>query len=344
MYSFQLESSSVDLAGKSTSCAGVQASGGPSVRLDPVQSVQHTQLQGYRLQLTPAQRPDRHSRGMGSISARHRMLGGGVRRPGIPQNLGHRLCRSAPAAVILPWCQQEAFAVANLFTQTHAGAVFNLATIVVFILGLFITLVINRWWSIRTARAPQTLPTSSCPATLTVSPHHPAHTRACRRRQARVCFVRPDHHGRSQHPRRPRLQKPAGHGRPQGARPPHQPRAHPRLHLRRRSQPCLCSAPHHQVRPLLCFHSRPTHCHTPAAHTCQACMPGSPPTTVTRDRRPVLSRPPARSSCRKPPVVAGAGEVCVVTTGVRRGDSTPARGSIDDLDLPQSTRHMIRPA
>lgn len=32
-----------------------------------------------------------------------------------------------------------------------AGAVFNLATVVVFILGLFISLVINRWWSIRTA-------------------------------------------------------------------------------------------------------------------------------------------------------------------------------------------------
>jgi hypothetical protein len=30
--------------------------------------------------------------------------------------------------------------------------VFNVALIVVFILGLFITLVINRWWSIRTAR------------------------------------------------------------------------------------------------------------------------------------------------------------------------------------------------
>ena len=37
----------------------------------------------------------------------------------------------------------------------RAGAVFNLATVVVFFLGLFITLVINRWWSIRTARAPR---------------------------------------------------------------------------------------------------------------------------------------------------------------------------------------------
>lgn len=35
-----------------------------------------------------------------------------------------------------------------------AGSVFNMATIVVFILGLFISLVINRWWSIRSARTP----------------------------------------------------------------------------------------------------------------------------------------------------------------------------------------------
>lgn len=63
-----------------------------------------------------------------------------------------------------------------------AGAVFNLATIVVFILGLFTTLVINRWWSIRTARAPPALPTcsargrclwarSACSAAALPSPH-----------------------------------------------------------------------------------------------------------------------------------------------------------------------------
>jgi hypothetical protein len=55
---------------------------------------------------------------------------------------------------------------AALNPSGFAGSVFNMATIVVFILGLFITLVINRWWSIRTARASRSRPVSYHPAKL----------------------------------------------------------------------------------------------------------------------------------------------------------------------------------
>lgn len=51
--------------------------------------------------------------------------------------------------------------VNNCDFPDDAGAVFNLATVVVFILGLFTTLVINRWWSIRTARTPLALSNSA---------------------------------------------------------------------------------------------------------------------------------------------------------------------------------------
>lgn len=41
----------------------------------------------------------------------------------------------------------------------RAGAVLNVATVVVFVLGLFTSVVINRWWSIQTACALPTSPT-----------------------------------------------------------------------------------------------------------------------------------------------------------------------------------------
>eukprot|EP00210_Caulerpa_lentillifera_P004673 g4458.t1 len=44
-------------------------------------------------------------------------------------------------------------AFVSLFSTAFLGAIFNYGMVVVFILGLFITLVINRWWSIRSAYA-----------------------------------------------------------------------------------------------------------------------------------------------------------------------------------------------
>ncbi|GMH38667.1 hypothetical protein BSKO_06551 [Bryopsis sp. KO-2023] len=39
----------------------------------------------------------------------------------------------------------------KMFNMSFQGAIFNLGTVVIFILGLFISLVINRWWAIRLA-------------------------------------------------------------------------------------------------------------------------------------------------------------------------------------------------
>lgn len=48
---------------------------------------------------------------------------------------------------------QDLAAFVAMFGTAFLGAIFNYGMVVVFILGLFITLVINRWWSIRSAYA-----------------------------------------------------------------------------------------------------------------------------------------------------------------------------------------------
>jgi len=44
-------------------------------------------------------------------------------------------------------------AFVRIFSTQYMGAVFNVGTVVVFILGLFVTLVINRWWAMRAVYA-----------------------------------------------------------------------------------------------------------------------------------------------------------------------------------------------
>mmetsp|Transcript_4602 Transcript_4602/g.11151 ORF Transcript_4602/g.11151 Transcript_4602/m.11151 type:complete len:735 (+) Transcript_4602:197-2401(+) len=78
----------------------------------------------------------------------------------------------------------------TIFGTSYLGAVFNVGTVVVFILGLFVTLVINRWWSMRAVYAKLASNTVDVVTVITTVIRNPGNSSCYHAQRARTELVR----------------------------------------------------------------------------------------------------------------------------------------------------------